>query len=51
MVVPDVNLPFWLEIVMWGTFLVYVVAVALRISRGNDGIAPDVAWSHLVTPW
>mgnify|MGYP002716691309 CR=1 FL=1 len=41
MVVPDVNLPFWLEIVLWVAFMVYVVAVALRISRGNDGIAPD----------
>lgn len=41
MVVPDVNLPFWLEIVMWVAFMVYVVAVALRISRSNDGIVPD----------
>ena len=41
MVVPDVNLPFWLEIVLWGTFLVYVVAVSLRISHSNNGIAPD----------
>lgn len=41
MMVPDVNLPFWLEIVLWVAFLVYVVAVALRISRSNDGNAPD----------
>ena len=40
MVVPDVKLPFWLEIVLWIGFTVYVVVIAVRMSA-KDGIEPD----------
>lgn len=41
MVVPDVSLPFWLEIVLWIGFIVYVVAIGMRVSSKKDGIEPD----------
>lgn len=41
MVVPDVKLPFWLEIVLWIGFTVYVVVVAVRMTSAKDGIEPD----------
>ena len=41
MVVPDVHLPFWLEIALWIGFTVYVVVVALRLTSTEDGIEPD----------
>ena len=41
MVVPDVNLPFWLDIALWAGFTVYVVVVALRMTNAKDGIEPD----------
>ena len=41
MVVPDVKLPFWLEIVLWIGFTVYVVVIAVRMTSAKDGIEPD----------
>ena len=41
MVVPDVKLPFWLEIVLWIGFIVYVVVIAVRMTSAKDGIEPD----------
>lgn len=41
MVVPDVNLPFWLEIALWIGFTVYVVVIAVRMTSAKDGIEPD----------
>ena len=41
MVVPDVAIPFWLEIALWIGFTVYVVVVALRMTNAKDGIEPD----------
>lgn len=41
MVVPDVAIPFWLEIALWIGFTVYAVLVAIRITSANDGIEPD----------
>ena len=41
MVVPDVNLPIWLDIALWVGFLVYVVAMGMRVTSAKDGIDPD----------
>ena len=41
MVVPDVAIPFWLEIALLIGFTVYVVVVALRMTNAKDGIEPD----------
>ena len=41
MVVPDVKLPFWLEIVLWIGFTVYVVVIAVRMTSAKDGIEPN----------
>lgn len=41
MVVPDVNLPVWLEIALWVGFIVYVVAIGMRVTSKKDGIEPD----------
>lgn len=41
MVVPDVKLPFWLEIALWIGFTVYVVVIAVRMTSAKDGIEPD----------
>ena len=41
MVVPDVSLPFWLEIALWIGFTVYVVVIAVRMTSAKDGIEPD----------
>lgn len=41
MVVPDVKLPFWLEIALWIGFTVYVVMIAVRMTSAKDGIEPD----------
>ena len=41
MVVPDVAIPFWLEIALWIGFTVYAVVVAIRMTSANDGIEPD----------
>lgn len=41
MVVPDVSLPFWLEIALWASFIIYVVVIAVRLTSGKDGIEPD----------
>ena len=41
MVVPDVSLPFWLEIVLWIGFIIYVVVIGMRVTSKKDGIEPD----------
>ena len=41
MVVPDVKLPFWLEIVLWIGFIIYVVVIGMRVTSKKDGIEPD----------
>ena len=41
MVVPDVNLPIWLDIALWVGFLVYVVAMGMRVTSAKDGIDQD----------
>lgn len=41
MVVPDVNLPIWLEVALWIGFLVYVVVMGMRVTSAKDGIEPD----------
>ena len=41
MVVPDVNLPIWLDIALWVGFIVYVVAMGMRMTSAKDGIEPD----------
>ena len=41
MVVPDVAIPFWLEIALWIGFTVYVVVIAVRMTSAKDGIEPD----------
>lgn len=41
MVVPEMKLPFWLEIVLWIGFTVYVVVIAVRMTSAKDGIEPD----------
>ncbi|MET3943959.1 DUF1648 domain-containing protein [Corynebacterium mucifaciens] len=41
MVVPDVNLPIWLDIALWVGFIVYVVAMGMRVTSAKDGIEPD----------
>jgi len=41
MVVPDVAIPFWLEIALWIGFIVYVVVIAVRMSSAKDGTEPD----------
>lgn len=41
MVVPDVNLPIWLDIALWIGFIVYVVAMGMRMTSAKDGIEPD----------
>lgn len=41
MVVPDVNLPFWLDIALWTGFIVYVVVTGMRVSSAKEGIEPD----------
>ena len=41
MVVPDVNLPVWLDIALWVGFIVYVVAMGMRVTSAKDGIDPD----------
>lgn len=41
MVVPDVNLPVWLEVALWIGFLVYVVVMGMRVTSAKDGIEPD----------
>lgn len=41
MVVPDVSLPFWLEIAFCIGFTVYVVVIAVRMTSAKDGIEPD----------
>ena len=41
MVVPDVAIPFWLEIALWIGFIVYVVVTGMRVSSAKDGTEPD----------
>jgi len=41
MVVPDVSLPFWLEIVLWIGFIIYVVVIGMRVTSAKHGIEPD----------
>ena len=41
MVVPDVAIPFWLEIALWLGFIVYVVVIGIRVTSAKDGIEPD----------
>lgn len=41
MVVPDVKLPFWLEIALWIGFIVYAVVIGMRVTSKKDGIEPD----------
>ena len=41
MVVPDVAIPFWLEIALWIGFTVYVVVIAVRMTSAKDSIEPD----------
>ena len=41
MVVPDVSLPFWLEIVLWIGFIIYVVVIGMRVASAKHGIEPD----------
>lgn len=41
MVVPDVNLPIWLDIALWVGFIVYVVAIGMRVTSAKDGIDQD----------
>ncbi len=41
MVVPDANLPFWLDIALWVGFIVYGVAMGMRVTSAKDGIEPD----------
>ena len=41
MVVPDVKLPFWLEIVLWIGFIIYVVVIGMRVTSAKHGIEPD----------
>lgn len=41
MVVPDVKLPFWLEIVLWIGFIIYVVVIGMRVASAKHGIEPD----------
>ncbi|GAA3518468.1 DUF1648 domain-containing protein [Corynebacterium pilbarense] len=41
MVVPDVKLPFWLEIALWVGFIIYVVVIGMRVTSGKGGIEPD----------
>lgn len=41
MVVPDVNLPFWLDIALWAGFIIYVVVIGMRVTSKKDGIEPD----------
>ncbi|WP_392398951.1 DUF1648 domain-containing protein [Corynebacterium lehmanniae] len=37
MVVPDVSLPFWLEIVLWIGFIIYVVVIGMRVTSKRTG--------------
>ena len=41
MVVPDVAIPFWLEIALWIGFIVYAVVTGMRVSSAKDGTEPD----------
>lgn len=41
MVVPDVAIPFWLDIALWLGFTVYVVVIAVRMTSAKDGTEPD----------
>lgn len=41
LVVPDVNLLSWLDIVLWLAFLAYVVVVGFHATRSKTGIKPD----------
>ena len=41
MVVPDVAIPFWLEIALWIGFTIYVVVIGMRVTSKKDGIEPD----------
>ena len=41
MVVPDVKLPFWLEIALWVGFIIYVVVIGMRVTSAKHGIEPD----------
>ncbi|OFT29393.1 hypothetical protein HMPREF3171_07020 [Corynebacterium sp. HMSC08F01] len=43
MMLPDISLPFWLEIALWIAFTVYIVVVAIRMTTAKDGIEPDEA--------
>ena len=41
MVVPDVAIPFWLDIALWAGFIIYVVVIGMRVTSKKDGTEPD----------